>query len=167
MDWIMPRGIPWTDDDKKVARDLWMAGYSSRYIGVQLNRTRRSIIGLLWRLNLLRTDRPANPVPYRQEKRNQYTGRKSIKAILGQKRSDGEPVTVKDVPMPEPSVAAKTSYRKDGKIKLMDLRSNSCRWPISDPQSEDFGYCGAATDGVCPYCRIHKKIAFYQGARVR
>ena len=62
--------------------------------------------------------------------------------------------------MPQASDAAKTSYRKEGPLTLMQLRSDTCRWPLGDPQSSDFGYCGATTDGVRPYCRIHKRIAY-------
>ena len=153
MDAIMPRSDLWTNENKKVARDLWMKGHSALYIGNRMGKTRRSIIGLMNRLGLLRVNRPANPLG---------VPRKPLAVILGHKRSDGKPATVKDVPMPEPSVAAKTSYRTGGKITLMQLRSNSCRWPLGDPQKHsEFGYCGAATDGIAAYCTIHKKIAYY------
>jgi len=157
----MARTDLWTDENKKIVRDYWMQGYSALWIGNKLGKTRDTIMGLVWRLGLMRVERPANPQPHVQRKGNRFNGRKPIKAILGHNRSDGKPVTMKDVPMPEPSVAAKTSYRKDGKITLEDLRHNSCRWPIGDPLLPGFGYCGAATDGVSPYCVIHKKTAFY------
>jgi GcrA cell cycle regulator len=173
MDAIMPRKDLWTDENKKAARDLWMAGHSARYIGEQMGKTRRSIMGLMNRLGLMRVKRPANPSPWKQQKGNQYVGRqaviplfvarKPLKAVMGHKRSDGQAMTIKDVPMPEPSVAAKTSYRTGGKITLMQLRSNSCKWPLGDPvlKPDEFGYCGAATDGIAVYCTIHKKIAYY------
>jgi len=174
MDAIMPRSDLWTDENKKVARDMWMKGHSALYIGNQMGKTRDAIMGLMHRLGLLRVNRPANPHPHQQKKHNQYAGRqrviplgvprKPLAVILGHRRSDGKPATVKDVPMPEPSVAAKTSYRKGGKVDLMGLRSNSCRWPLGDPQKHsEFGYCGAATDGIAAYCTIHKKIAYYSG----
>ena len=170
MDAIMPRKDLWTDENKKAARDLWMKGYSACHIGSTMGKTRRSIMGLMNRLGLLRVNRPANPHPYQQKKRNLYAGRqaviplggrKPLKAVMGHRRSDGKPMTLQDAPMPEPSVAAKTSYRTGGKISLMQLRTNSCRWPLGDPQQAGFGYCGAATDGIAAYCTIHKKIAYY------
>ena len=39
MDAIMPRSDLWTDENKKVARDLWMQGYSALYIGNQMGKT--------------------------------------------------------------------------------------------------------------------------------
>ena len=157
----MPRGDLWTDEQKKVVRDYWMQGYSGLWIGNKVGRTRRSIMGLVWRLGLMRVERPVNPAPARPWNKGKRVGRKPLKAVLGQRRSDGGPVTIKSIPMPEPSVAAKTSYREGGKVSLMDLRHNSCRWPLGDPQLPGFGYCGAGTDGVSSYCVIHSKIAYY------
>jgi len=158
---IMPREDLWTDENKKVVRDYWMQGYSALWIGTKLGKTRRSIMGLVWRMGLMRIERPSKPAPMTHGENKGTVGRKPIRAILGHKRSDGEPVSLKNVPMPEPSVAAKTSYRKDGKMTMEDLRHNSCRWPIGDPQLPGFGYCGAVTDGISPYCVIHKKVAFH------
>jgi GcrA cell cycle regulator len=168
MDAIMTRGDLWTDADKKVVRDWWMQGYSALWIGNKLGKTRHTIMGLVWRMGLMRVERPANPSPTLKAK--PFTGRKAVKptltrtplrGIMGAKRSDGEPVSLESIPMPEPSVVAKTSFRKGGKIDLMALRTSSCRWPLGDPQRSDFGYCGAATDGLSPYCAIHKKVAFH------
>jgi GcrA cell cycle regulator len=165
MDAIMTRGDLWTDEQKKVVRDYWMQGYSALWISNRLGKTRHSIMGLVWRMGLMRVERPANPSPTLKAK--PFTGRKTVQPILVRKplpikrRSDGEPISMESIPMPEPSVAAKNSYRKGGKIDLMALRTNSCRWPLGDPQLPGFGYCGAATDGVCSYCAIHRKIAFY------
>jgi len=155
------RGDLWTDESKKTVRDYWMQGYSALWIGNKLGKSRRSIMGLVWRMGLMRVERPRNPAPMTHGENRGTVGRKPIKAILGQKRSDGAPVTVKDIPMPEPSVAAKTSYREGGKVGILDLGPGMCKWPIGDPQLPDFGYCGARTDGVSPYCIIHKKVAYH------
>ena len=42
----------------------------------------------------------------------------------------------------------------------MDLKLNSCRWPIGDPKDEDFHFCGADTVTGKPYCSEHCKIAY-------
>jgi len=158
---LMPRTDLWSDENKKVVRDYWMQGYSALWIGTKLGKTRRSIMGLIWRMGLMRVERPKNPAPMTHGENKGTVGRKPIRAILGQKRSDGKPVTMKDVPMPEPSVAAKTSYREGGKVTMEELRDDCCKWPLGDPQHSDFGYCGAPVAGLGPYCAIHTKIAFY------
>lgn len=45
---------------------------------------------------------------------------------------------------------------------LRKLAENECRWPIGDPQSEKFGYCGCkkSSGNLFPYCDQHAKRAF-------
>ena len=57
----------------------------------------------------------------------------------------------------------KTVKKKEVKqenISLMDLKMNSCRWPIGDPKDADFHFCGKDTVTGKPYCREHCKIAY-------
>ena len=49
---------------------------------------------------------------------------------------------------------------KQSKVSLMDLKLNSCRWPIGDPKDDDFHFCGADTVTGKPYCSEHCKIAY-------
>ncbi len=49
---------------------------------------------------------------------------------------------------------------KTNKVTLMDLKLNSCRWPMGDPKDEDFHFCGADTVTGKPYCSEHCKIAY-------
>jgi len=46
-------------------------------------------------------------------------------------------------------------------LATLALTSRTCRWPIGDPASPDFRYCGALPrrDGA-PYCDLHWKIAY-------
>lgn len=61
------------------------------------------------------------------------------------------------------SSTTKRTVKKELKpknITLMDLKLNSCRWPIGDPNDEDFHFCGADTVTGKPYCAEHCKIAY-------
>lgn len=51
------------------------------------------------------------------------------------------------------------------KIGILELTERKCRWPIGDPQDEEFGYCGAETIGGYSYCAEHLDIAYQ--ARVK
>jgi GcrA cell cycle regulator len=42
-----------------------------------------------------------------------------------------------------------------GKCRLMDLKTNTCRWPIGEPTDEDFHFCGKQTVIGKPYCAEH------------
>lgn len=46
------------------------------------------------------------------------------------------------------------------KCKLMDLKNNTCRWPIGEPENDDFHFCGKQTVTGKPYCQEHCKLAY-------
>jgi len=50
--------------------------------------------------------------------------------------------------------------KKSQHVGIMDLKLNTCRWPIGDPTDEDFHFCGATTVVGKPYCAEHCAMAF-------
>lgn len=65
----------------------------------------------------------------------------------------------------EPSECVDVQPVVTGKVTLLELRPDSCRWPIGDPHDDDFHFCGCKkTRGA--YCSIHASLA-YQPVRVR
>ena len=51
---------------------------------------------------------------------------------------------------------------KSKKISLMDLTEKTCKWPIGDPATEKFWFCGHDSEPGKPYCKTHISIAFQQ-----
>ena len=49
---------------------------------------------------------------------------------------------------------------------LLELTEDTCRWPIGDPGSADFYFCGGPAITSLPYCAYHSRIA-YQPANAR
>lgn len=47
-------------------------------------------------------------------------------------------------------------------ISISDLNEFTCRYPIGDPLSPYFGYCGAPTEENKPYCPGHCRLAYIQ-----
>lgn len=45
-------------------------------------------------------------------------------------------------------------------VRLADLSSAACKWPIGDTRDRDFGYCGWAALKGSPYCAEHRAIAY-------
>ena len=60
----------------------------------------------------------------------------------------------------EKVVKKKVAPKKQGIIRLMDLKINTCRWPIGDPKDEDFHFCGEQTVTGKPYCLQHCQEAY-------
>ena len=61
-------------------------------------------------------------------------------------------------PAPEPVVSAAIVSLHEG-ITLTDLKPCSCRWPVGDPSTDDFRYCGAQTSPGDTYCAAHAEVA--------
>ena len=52
------------------------------------------------------------------------------------------------------------------KVTIVELRETMCKWPIGDPSSSEFRYCGSPSHTGTPYCQHHGKLA-YQPAQDR
>ena len=46
------------------------------------------------------------------------------------------------------------------KLTLMELTERTCKWPIGDPATEDFWFCGLQSLPGKPYCEAHVGVAF-------
>jgi len=52
------------------------------------------------------------------------------------------------------------------RLRLEDIRESACRWPLGDPRSGDFAYCGLTPAGGQSYCAGHCQMA-YRSPRAR
>ena len=46
------------------------------------------------------------------------------------------------------------------KLTLMELTERTCKWPIGDPATPDFWFCGLPSQQGKPYCEAHVGVAF-------
>ena len=51
-------------------------------------------------------------------------------------------------------------YCKAKKLTLMELTERTCKWPVGDPATEDFWFCGLPVQQGKPYCEAHVGVAF-------
>jgi GcrA cell cycle regulator len=61
-----------------------------------------------------------------------------------------------------PEALAKVSeVEKTAKrIGLMELTEKTCKWPVGDPATDDFWFCGLGVQQGKPYCEAHVGVAF-------
>lgn len=45
-------------------------------------------------------------------------------------------------------------------LQMASLKPNQCRWPIGDPDSDDFHFCGETVFSGKPYCYEHCRQAY-------
>jgi len=46
------------------------------------------------------------------------------------------------------------------KLSLLELTEKTCKWPIGDPATSEFWFCGHPSEQGKPYCEAHVSIAF-------
>ena len=62
----------------------------------------------------------------------------------------------------DPEALARVSEieQKARRLSLMELTERTCKWPVGDPATEDFWFCGLPVQPGKPYCEAHVGVAF-------
>ncbi|MCB1451887.1 MAG: GcrA family cell cycle regulator [Nitratireductor sp.] len=156
--------MSWTDERVELLRKLWMDGLSASQIAAELGGvTRNAVIGKVHRLglsgrakssspqNVNRQKRVARPSPAAQPARPARSGQRSlsepqmvVRAEIGDMASAPQNLTA-----PEPL-----------RLDLTQLGESTCKWPIGDPATEDFYFCGHNSKDSGPYCAYHARVAY-------
>jgi len=50
--------------------------------------------------------------------------------------------------------------KKSKRIELMKLTESTCKWPVGDPATDDFWFCGLPSETSQPYCKAHSALAY-------
>lgn len=69
-------------------------------------------------------------------------------------------------PMPQQRVSAEV-VPISRNLTLVQLSERTCKWPIGDPLSPDFRFCGNHSGEGSPYCQYHARIAFQPASERR
>ena len=180
--------MSWTDERVELLKKMWAEGQSASQIAKELGGvTRNAVIGKVHRLGLSnRTASPA-PAPAKPEAKPKPQPKPDAKARPQPRTEPARPVqdeaeeTQPQVPArrqiipagqplpPQPSAneispeaLAKVNEveKKSKKISLMELTERTCKWPVGDPATEDFWFCGLPVQQGKPYCEAHVGVAF-------
>jgi GcrA cell cycle regulator len=163
--------MSWTDERVELLRKLWLEGLSASRIAAELSGgvTRNAVIGKVHRLGLSGRVKSAPPV---STARLRPPGKVPSAGLrnMGPQRSVAMPMrgntalAVQERPMPVPQMQRGGSdvvVPMTATVTIMDLRESMCRWPVGDPSSAEFRYCGGkAPIGEGPYCSYHSRMAY-------
>ena len=61
---------------------------------------------------------------------------------------------------PEALASVREVEKRARRLTLMELTERTCKWPIGDPATEDFWFCGLPSLPGKPYCEAHVGVAF-------
>jgi GcrA cell cycle regulator len=163
---------PWTVERVELLKKLWGDGHSASQIATKLGMgvTRNAVIGKVHRLNLSgRATPPRSPSPRPQRDVTPRPSRPhtpplpSIGSLAMKPSLRPEPQSRS---LPEPKPLRLVDLPKDGRITILHLSDKTCRWPIGDPGTDEFCFCGHGPRESSPYCEYHARIA-YQPAQER
>ncbi|SDL16865.1 GcrA family cell cycle regulator [Paracoccus chinensis] len=61
---------------------------------------------------------------------------------------------------PETLASVREVEKRALKLSLMELTERTCKWPIGDPATDKFWFCGLPSTAGKPYCEAHVGVAF-------
>src|SRR6478736_536101 len=161
----------WTDERVELLKKLWNDGLSASQIAGELgNVTRNAVIGKVHRLGLSgRAKSPAASSTPRPRKAPTRAPSHPVGGNAGMTRGANalapqyEPeveVEAQQAPALPEDVVVPFSDR----VTIMDLREYMCRWPMGDPTTAEFRFCGGRSQTGMPYCSYHARIAYQPAA---
>lgn len=146
--------MAWTNEMVESLRRMWTEGKSANEIAKILNVSKNSIVGKVHRLCLT-----ARPSPIKKKDENSNVA--EIKEEAVEEILTDAPEDILPESQPENKISDKTKHRKSKKnIKLVELDSHTCRWPLGDPRDDDFGFCGKKVRSGQTYCDEHSQVAY-------
>lgn len=151
----------WTEDRVGALKKLWLEGQSASQIAKQLGGgvTRNAVIGKVHRLGLSGRAAPSQPAratfrpsrPRPTQPTQAPSAPRRIEAVQPRALAPAQP---QPTPMPD----------LPGTATVMTLGAHMCKWPIGDPSSDEFSFCGRrSSEGV--YCVEHARVAYQPQVR--
>ena len=182
--------MSWTDERVETLKKMWGEGQSASQIAKELGGvTRNAVIGKVHRLGLSNRagSAPAggaanasaakSPPAQAKEKAEAAPAAKPA-APKETPEPKGEPpmsaarraIIPAGQPLPpqpsaneiSPEALAKVNEveKSAKKLNLMGLTEKTCKWPVGDPATDDFWFCGLPVQPGKPYCEAHVGVAF-------
>ena len=141
------RGVAWTGGRLDLLKKLWAEGQTATDIAARLRISRAAVLGKVFRLRL-GPAKTATPSP---------TGNDA--ASIGRRRRGRR--------YAETQIKSAAPAKARGKT-LFELNNHTCRWPIGNPRTAGFHFCGEAgadLENGRPYCERHAKRAYIRPAK--
>ena len=171
--------MSWNDERVEALKTMWGEGKSASQIAKELGGvTRNAVIGKVHRLGLSNRATSTSAKSAEPKAKAAPKAKPAPKAEAAPKPAEARPANVparkpiitagQPLP-PQPSQSEISAEalanlaefeRKAKKLKLMQLTERTCKWPIGDPATQDFWFCGHQTQSGKPYCETHVAVAF-------
>jgi GcrA cell cycle regulator len=175
----------WTEERVELLKKLWLEGLSASQIAGVLGEgvTRNAVIGKVHRLKLTGRAKPASSTPRARTAPRSNTVRRVSTSSSGRSSSGiasmmksrnmssggaiqgATALKMEDEFQREVYVAPQVQelyIPEDQRLSLLQLNEETCKWPIGDPLTPDFYFCGQHSEEGKPYCDFHSRRAYHQ-----
>ena len=158
--------MAWTTEMIEGLKKMWKKGLTTNEIAKELGVSKNSIVGKVHRLTL--TSRPS-PIKKKDgedddlfvqltPEENVPQPKEEVQIELEKEQQTAQEIQTKPLPV-------ETELKKRKCIKLSELDSHTCRWPIGDPKDDRFCFCGNKVRAGQTYCDEHAAIAYVKPAK--
>jgi GcrA cell cycle regulator len=156
----------WTDERVELLKKLWADGLSASQIAAELGGiTRNAVIGKVHRLGLSgRAKSPSSTAPRPRKPRQTHMMR--VRPQMRGNTALAHAYAYDTDVEPEPELI-ENIIPIGQRRTLVELNENTCRWPIGDPSSQEFFFCGGPPVAGHPYCGYHSRVAYQPPAARR
>jgi GcrA cell cycle regulator len=140
----------WTEAEQLRLLELIAEKLSASQIGEKMGKTRNAIIGRCHRtgLRLLSENKIRVRQPYRR-----YDKQKRPKRYLVPDCSPIQALFYTEATNLPPDFS-------EDMVSFQDVQEGQCRWPIGDPTSVAFRFCGSESMAHQSYCPRHCRLAY-------
>ncbi len=145
--------MAWTEERVEILKKLWVDGLSASQIARKMGGvTRNAVIGKVHRLGL---SGRATSARVSTAQTSTDSGRNTAPSLPGN-RGRYRPNDLEEVKnvIPEPILSP------EERASVLHLTEHTCKWPIGDPGTTDFHFCGARAKIGSPYCTVHAAQAY-------
>lgn len=162
--------MAWTEQQIQTLKKMWGNGYSASEIAKCLGGglTRNAVIGKAHRMKLSAGAASTRKVvkPPSETKGVVMTPIKKVSSKRRAMMRTLPPVQSTTIPRKIDPVLRpiEISKRTEG-IPVTKAGERHCRWPIGDPRSPDFRFCGCEISEGLPYCTQHARVAYQTVSR--
>ena len=165
--------MSWTDERVETLKKLWQDGHSASQIAKQLGGvTRNAVIGKVHRLGLSGRAAPSSPARpmYKPAPRPARAAAPAAHVPTSHAApAHTAPVRREVVIAARPPMSAPIVpyVESPGTATVLTLGAKMCKWPIGDPASDSFSFCGRRSDDGTPYCVEHARVAYQPSQKTK
>jgi GcrA cell cycle regulator len=151
--------MSWTDERVELLKKLWADGLSASQIAAELGSvTRNAVIGKVHRLGL--SGRAKNPSSSANRPRKPRSATQMLRVSRSSVRGNTALAHAYDYDFDTEPELIENIIPIGQRRTMLELTDATCRWPIGDPGTPEFFFCGGNTLAGLPYCHYHSRIAY-------